>query len=132
MVPVGPLTLQIPTRPRPFPCLVIDHTNSRIHVIACESTAYVACPLGAKQHLGYFSRLPAQSKKDWEEYILLPHPLPYHLCSHPDLLQLKSLNQEAEPDIFLNNSMFLVNSPSFNIAERFREHCSFALTSQSA
>lgn len=81
MVPVGPLTLQIPTRPKPFPCLVIDHTNSRIPLIACESTAYVACPLCAKQHLGYFSRLPAQSKKDLEKDIPPSSPPPPTTCA---------------------------------------------------
>lgn len=76
MVPTGPLMLQIPTRPKPFSCLVIDHTNSRIHLIPSESTAYVACPQCARQHLGYFSRLPAQSRKDLQKYN--PPTSPHH------------------------------------------------------
>jgi len=129
MVPIGPLMLQIPTRPKPFPCLVINHTNSRIHLIPSESTAYVACPPCAKQHLGYFSRLPAQSKKDLEKYIP-PSPPHHHLPYQLDLLTW-SPNQETGPNIFLNSYMLLVNNRSFNIAERFRKHSIFAMTSQS-
>lgn len=130
MVPIGPLLFQIPTRPKPFPCLVINHTNSRIHLIPSESTAYVACPLCAKQHLGYFSRLPAQSKKDLGKHTP-PFSSPPPLALPARLTHLESLNQETWPDTFLNSYMLLFNNRSFNIAERFREHSIFAMTSQS-
>lgn len=131
MLSIRPLTLQIPTRPKPFPCLVINLTNSRIHLIPSESTAYVACPLCAKQHLGYFSRLPHKAKKSWES--IFPHSAPHHrlLALPARLTHLESLSQEIWPDVFLNSYMLLVNNRSFNIAERFREHSIFVTTSQS-
>lgn len=82
--------------------------------MTCESTAYVARPLCAKQHGRYFSRLPAQSKRDWKVYF--PQPL----APLSKSTQLESLNQEAWPDIFFKSYVLLDNNHFFNTAEKFK------------
>lgn len=85
------ILLQMPARPKPFPCLVIHRTDGRSHLIPCESEACVACLLYAGTLLGFLHK----AKKTWKAYFF-----PTSATCPTSYTYSEPLNQETWPDIY--------------------------------